>query len=256
MQELLTTEALVGLLTLTLLEIVLGIDNIVFISILSGKLPPEDQEKARKWGLGLAVITRVIFLLSIGVIMRLQNDFVKLYGMGFSGKDVILILGGAFLIFKATKELHGKLEGEEHVAGPGKVGSTLLKIVAQILVIDLVFSIDSVITAVGMVKQVEVMIAAVIISVAIMLIFVGKLSNFVEAHPTIKVLALSFLLLIGANLVAEGFGQHIPKGYTYFAMAFSLLVELLNIKARSKAKPVTLRHNYPAEPGPDEVGLG
>ncbi|MEQ1822754.1 MAG: TerC family protein [Fimbriimonadaceae bacterium] len=252
LDQLLTPEALVGLLTLTLLEIVLGIDNIVFISILSAKLPKEDQAKARQWGLGLAVITRIIFLLSIGWIMRLENTLFTL-GRGFSGKDLILILGGAFLIFKATKELHGKLEGEEHKSGPSKVATSLAAIVAQILVVDLVFSIDSVITAVGMVKQVEVMICAVIISVAIMLAFVGKLSDFVDAHPTIKVLALSFLLLIGANLIADGFGQHIPKGYTYFAMAFSLGIELFNIKARSKSAPVALRHNYPVEPDPEDL---
>jgi predicted tellurium resistance membrane protein TerC len=256
MQQFLTTEALVGLLTLTLLEIVLGIDNIVFISILAGKLPKEQQAKARKWGLGLAVITRILFLLFIGVIMGLKTEVFKAFDHGFSGKDLILIAGGAFLIWKATKELHGKLEGVEHETNMGKVMTSLAATVAQILVIDLVFSIDSVITAVGMVEQVEIMITAVIISVAIMLISVGKLSDFVDAHPTIKVLALSFLLLIGANLIADGFGQHIPKGYTYFAMAFSLAVELFNIKARAKLTPVALRHNYPVEPGAEDVPHG
>jgi predicted tellurium resistance membrane protein TerC len=174
-EHLLTTEALVGLLTLTLLEIVLGIDNIVFISILAGKLPKEDQAKARKLGLGLAVVTRIIFLLSIGLIMRLEKDLFTVMGQGISGRDLILILGGAFLIFKATKELHGKLEGEEHNTTVGRAAASLSMIVLQILVVDLVFSIDSVITAVGMVKQVEIMIIAVVISVAIMLAFVGKL---------------------------------------------------------------------------------
>ncbi len=239
----------IGLLTLTALEIVLGIDNIVFISILSGKLPAEQRHKARQVGLMLAVVTRIIFLLSIGVIMRLNKDLFLLFGQGISGRDLVLILGGGFLIAKATIEIHNKLEGEEHHGGGSNLKqATFASVVAQILVIDLVFSIDSVITAVGMVPQIEVMIGAVLISVAFMLLFVGKLSDFVEAHPTVKVLALAFLVLIGANLVGEGFGAHIPKGYTYFAMAFSVVVEMLNIKLRKKHKPVELRHNYPADP--------
>lgn len=245
----------VGLLTLTILEIVLGIDNIVFISILSAKLPKEQQEKARQLGLALAVITRILFLLSIGIIMRLEKDLFGLFGQGISGRDLILILGGLFLIAKATHEIHGKLEGEEHVSSTGgKVATSMASVIAQILVIDLVFSIDSVITAVGMVKHVEVMIGAVIISVIFMLMFVGKLSNFVDKHPTVKILALAFLVLIGGNLLAEGFGQHVPKAYTYFAMAFSVIVELINIKVRGKSvPPVVLRHNYPDGPV-DEVG--
>lgn len=241
----------IGLLTLTLLEIVLGIDNIVFISILSGKLPPELRQKARQIGLGLAVITRILFLLSIGLVMRLEKPLFTVVGQGISGRDLILILGGAFLIAKATYEIHHKLEGEEHTdSGPKKVSASLPGVIAQILVIDLVFSIDSVITAVGMVKHVEVMIGAVIISVIFMLVFVGKLSDFVEKHPTVKILALAFLVLIGGNLVAEGFGAHVPKAYTYFAMAFSVVVELINIKMRKKSTPppVELRHNYPDAP--------
>ncbi len=242
-------QAWIGLLTLTALEIVLGIDNIVFISILSGKLPVEQRQKARQTGLALAVITRILFLLSIGVIMKLNADLFRIAGQGISGKDLVLIIGGGFLIAKATIEIHNKLEGEEHHGQAGTLKKAAFgAVVAQILVIDLVFSIDSVITAVGMVPHIEVMIGAVLISVAFMLMFVGKLSDFVEEHPTVKMLALAFLVLIGANLVGEGFGAHIPKGYTYFAMAFSVVVEMLNIKLRKRIKPVELRHNYPAEP--------
>lgn len=237
----------IGLLTLTALEIVLGIDNIVFISIISGKLPKEQQAKARKIGLMLAVLTRILFLLSIGLIMRMSADLFHIGPQGISGRDIVLILGGTFLIGKATLEIHNKLEGHEHEPSTGgKVGATMASVVAQILVVDLVFSIDSVVTAVGMVKQIEVMIAAVVISVAFMLAFVGKLSDFVDKHPTVKMLALAFLVLIGANLVGEGFGAHIPKAYTYFAMAFSIIVEMLNLKMKGKSsKPVELRHNYP-----------
>lgn len=238
----------IGLLTLTALEIVLGIDNIVFISILSGKLPEEQRAKARQVGLMLAVVTRILFLLSIGVIMRLSADLFSIAGNGISGRDLVLLVGGLFLIGKATVEIHNKLEGVEHAQSAGKVGATFAGVVAQILVIDLVFSIDSVITAVGMVKHIEVMVAAVIISVAFMLAFVGKLSDFVDKHPTVKMLALAFLVLIGANLVAEGLGQHIPKGYTYAAMAFSVIVEMLNLKMKKAGEVVALRHNYPADP--------
>ena len=246
-------QAWIGLLTLTGLEIVLGIDNIVFISILSGKLPPEQRAKARQLGLGLAVITRVLFLMSIGLIMKMNTDLFPLFGQGISGKDLVLIIGGGFLIAKATVEIHNKLEGEEHSAEGGSVKKVAMSaVIVQILAVDLVFSIDSVVTAVGMVPYVEVMIAAVLISVAFMMVFVGKLSDFVEAHPTVKMLALAFLVLIGANLVGEGFGAHIPKGYTYFAMAFSVMVEMLNIRLRKKTAPVHLRHNYPAEPEPTD----
>lgn len=240
----------IGFLSLAALEIVLGIDNIVFISILSGKLPVEQRAKARQLGLMLAVITRILFLMSIGVIMRMSSDLFHIGSQGISGRDLVLLIGGAFLIGKATLEIHNKLEGVEHHGSGNPVkAASMAAVIAQILVIDLVFSIDSVITAVGMVKHIEVMIAAVIVSVAFMLAFVGQLSDFVEKHPTVKMLALAFLVLIGANLIAEGAGQHIPKGYTYFAMAFSVLVEMLNLKLKQKAvDPVELRHNYPVEP--------
>lgn len=246
-------QAWIGLLTLTGLEIVLGIDNIVFISILSGKLPPEQRAKARQLGLGLAVITRILFLLSIGLVMRMNSDLFSLFGQGISGRDLVLIVGGGFLIAKATVEIHNKLEGVEHASNPSLGKAAFTAVIIQILAVDLVFSIDSVVTAVGMVPYVEVMIAAVMISVGFMLVFVGKLSDFVEAHPTVKMLALAFLVLIGANLVGEGFGAHIPKGYTYFAMAFSVVVEMLNIKMKKTVKPVELRHNYPADPEPGDL---
>lgn len=238
----------IGLLTLAALEIVLGIDNLVFISILSGKLPANQRVRARRLGLSLAVITRILFLFSIGLIMKLSADLFHVWGQGISGRDLVLILGGGFLIAKATLEIHSKLEGaEHHGSGPSK-SLTFGAVILQILIIDLVFSIDSVITAVGMVSHIEVMVAAVLISVAFMLVFVNKLSDFVEEHPSVKMLALAFLVLIGTNLVAEGFGAHIPKGYTYAAMAFSVIVEMLNIRYRSRQKPVELRHNYPVEP--------
>jgi predicted tellurium resistance membrane protein TerC len=243
--ELLTSaEAWIGFLTLFMLELVLGIDNIVFISILAGRLPEEDRPRARTIGLSLALITRILFLLGVGIIASLTKPWFTVLGAEIGGRSLILLLGGGFLIYKATKEIHHKLEGNDETAD-SKVVPKMAAVVAQILVIDLVFSIDSVITAVGMVKWVEVMIAAVIASVGFMLWFSGPLSKFVERHPSIKMLALSFLILIGANLVGEALGQHIPKGYTYFAMAFSLLVEMLNIRHRSKTEPVRLREEMP-----------
>lgn len=221
----------IGLLTLTLLEVVLGIDNIIFISILSSKLPKNQQAKARYVGLTLAFVMRVLLLLSITWIMGLQKPLFTLFGTAFSGKSIILLLGGLFLVGKATHEIHDKLEGEEGETSK-KVASRFGPVVFQIVLIDLVFSVDSVITAVGMVKYVGVMIAAVMISIAFMMVSAGKVADFVDRHPTVKMLALSFLVLIGVNLIAEGFGHHIPKGYTYFAMAFSVLVEMLNIKLR------------------------
>ncbi len=240
----------VSLLTLTILEIVLGIDNIVFISILAGKLPEAEREKARKLGLMLAMGTRILFLLAIGLIMKLTNPVVSLPFLGHGGdlsvKDLILLAGGLFLIYKAVKEIHHKLEGDEpHSEGGGTPGLTVAKVVAQILVIDIVFSIDSVITAVGMAKHVEVMIVAVVISVLVMLAYSGPVARFVDRHPTVKMLALSFLILIGVNLVAEALGQHIEKGYTYFAMAFAVGVEMLNLRLRSKSDPVHLRSTMP-----------
>lgn len=245
-----TADVWVGLLTLTILEIVLGIDNLVFISILSGKLPPEQRAKARQIGLALAVVTRIIFLLCIGWMMRLTNPLFAVAGVEITGKGLILLAGGLFLIAKATMEIHAKLEGAEHHADGGKGAAKrgMAGVIAQILVIDLVFSIDSVITAVGMVPHIEVMIIAVLIAVGVMLAFVNTISDFVEKHPTVKMLALAFLVLIGVNLIADGLGQHIPKGYTYFAMAFSVLVEMLNIRLKkATSPPVALRHNYPDE---------
>ena len=236
-----------ALLTLTALEIVLGIDNVVFIAILAGKLPADQQNRARKVGLSLALITRILLLLTLTWIMGLVHPLFTLWGeaseknpTSISGRDLILILGGLFLIWKSTREIHEKLEGEEgHVST--RVAPSFSAVIVQILILDIVFSLDSVITAVGMADQIGVMIAAVVIAVGFMLLFAGAISGFVDRHPTVKMLALSFLVLIGVNLLAEGFGQHIPKGYTYFAMAFSVLVELLNLKMRARSKtPVHL----------------
>jgi predicted tellurium resistance membrane protein TerC len=234
MSELFSFENLIALLTLTAMEIVLGIDNIVFLAILSGKLKPEQRVRARRIGLGLAMIMRILLLLAIKWVMGLTTPLVSLGAHGVSGRDLILLAGGLFLIAKATHEIHEKLEGgEHHVEGRGG-RAAFGPVVAQIVVIDLVFSLDSVITAVGMASRIEIMIIAVVIAVLIMMWFAGAVSAFVERHPTIKMLALSFLLLIGIMLVAEGCHRHIERGYVYFAMAFSLFVEMLNIRA-SKA---------------------
>ena len=231
----------VALLTLTALEIVLGVDNIIFISILSSKLPLEQQKKARNLGLLGAFVTRILFLLSITWIMRLEADLFTVFGNGISGRDLILIVGGFFLVGKATHEIHDKLEGDdESQEEANRAGRSLTAVVAQIMLVDVVFSIDSVVTAVGMAESVIVMILANVIALVFMLAASGRLSAFVDRHPTIKMLALSFLVLIGTNLVAEGFGVHVPKGYTYSAMAFSVLVELLNLRVRAKTPPVKL----------------
>jgi predicted tellurium resistance membrane protein TerC len=229
----------IGLLTLTVLEIVLGIDNIIFISILASRLPRDEQPKARSLGLLGAFVSRILLLLGISWIVRLTAPFFSVLGHGVSGRDLILIVGGLFLIAKATYEIHHRLEdvGDPAQAGAKAAGS-LVAVVAQIAVIDIVFSLDSVITAVGMVDQVSIMIAANVIALGVMLLAAGPISDFVDRHPTVKMLALAFLILIGTNLVAEGIGQHIPKGYTYFAMAFSVLVEMLNLKIRGKATDV------------------
>jgi len=254
MIELLSNPAAwISLVTLTLLEIVLGIDNIIFISILSSKLPEHQQKKARKLGLALAMITRVLLLLSLSWVMSLTSDIFNigswfnltdaewLKKLAISGRDIILLVGGLFLIYKSTHEIHLKLEGEEDESGAPKVHS-FSGVITQILLLDIVFSLDSVITAVGMAEHVEIMIAAVVIAVLIMMVSANAISNFVNHHPTVKMLALSFLLLIGVSLLAEGFDQHIPKGYIYFAMAFSILVEMLNLKMKKNAqKPVELR---------------
>jgi len=233
----------ISLLTLTGLEIVLGIDNVIFISILANKLPAEQRARARSLGLGLALITRILLLCSLAWIMRLSTPLFSMLDHAVTGRDLILIFGGLFLIAKSTHEIHGKLEGEDGSGSSGKVVSFGMTIV-QILLLDIVFSLDSVITAVGMANQLSVMITAVIIAVIVMLAFAGAISGFVERHPTIKMLALSFLILIGVTLIADGFGQHVPKGYIYFSMAFSLGVELLNLKLRSRQKPVALHQPY------------
>jgi predicted tellurium resistance membrane protein TerC len=236
-------EIWVALLTLTLLEVVLGIDNVVFISILSGKLPVEQQARARKLGLSLALITRVLLLLGISWVAGLTRPLFEIFKHPVSGRDLILLIGGLFLIAKSTHEIHGKLEGEED-HGNKRIAPSFASVIVQILLLDIVFSLDSVITAVGMVDQVSIMIIAVVIALFFMLLFAGKISTFIERHPTLKMLALSFLILIGVALVAEGFHHKIPKGYIYFSMAFSLGVEILNIKLRPKATPVHLHQAY------------
>lgn len=231
MLELLSIENLIALLTLTSLEIVLGIDNLVFITILTGKLPAESRPTARRIGVGLAMFGRIGLLLAISWVMGLTETWFEVIGHSFSGKDLILLGGGLFLIAKSTHEIHDQMEGP-HEAAVGKGGAAKFgPVIAQIVVIDLVFSLDSVITAVGMAREVAVMVAAIVISVGVMMYFAGAVSEFVEKHPTIKVLALSFLLLIGVMLTAEGLGRHIEKGYIYFAMSFSLVVEMINLRA-------------------------
>ncbi len=244
-------QAWVALGTLTLLEIVLGIDNVVFISILSGRLPEEQQTRARTVGLGLAMGGRILLLLSLGWIMGLEAPLFTVFSQEISGRDLILLIGGLFLLTKATHEIHDKLEGEEDEAEVEAKRPSFKKVLIQILVLDLVFSLDSVITAVGMAKYVPVMILAVVLAVGVMMVTAAKVSSFIERHPTVKMLALSFLLLIGLSLVAEGLAFHIPKGYVYFAMTFSMLVEMLNLrlhaKDKKKSEPVDLRNTrwYP-----------
>lgn len=229
-------ETWVAFLTLTALELVLGIDNIIFISILAGKLPKEDQEKARKVGLSLAMFMRIGLLFMLSWLVGLTKPLFEVLGQGFSGRDLILLLGGMFLVGKATMEIHERIEGEEHEQ-TANVKAKFTSVIIQILLLDIVFSLDSVITAVGMVDELPVMVAAVVVSVGLMLLWSGTVSAFVQRHPTVKMLALSFLLLIGMSLVAEGFGHHIPKGYIYFAMAFSVGVEMLNLRSRAAADP-------------------
>jgi predicted tellurium resistance membrane protein TerC len=236
-------EGWIALLTLTVLEIVLGIDNIVFISILAGKLRPEEREKARRVGLGLAMFIRIALLLSITWVMGLTAPIFSVTRHEISGRDLILIIGGLFLIAKSTHEIHDKLEGEEGHAS-GKIAASFTGVIIQILLLDIVFSLDSVITAVGMAEDVAVMIIAVVIAVAVMMLSAAAISDFVDRHPTVKMLALSFLLLIGVSLIAEGFEQHIPKGYIYFAMGFSIFVEMINLRVRSKGQPVQLHQPY------------
>jgi predicted tellurium resistance membrane protein TerC len=254
--DLASPEVWISLLTLTMLEIVLGIDNVVFISILTGKLPLELRRRARTIGLSLAMGMRVLLLLSISWIIKLTDPIISVFGEELSGRDLILLGGGLFLLAKSTYEIHEKLEAREghaNLHGAPSFNSTIL----QILVLDIVFSLDSVITAVGTAEHVEIMIAAVMIAVGVMLISSGTISTFVEEHPTVKILALSFLLLIGMSLVAEGWELHIPKGYIYFAMGFSVFVEFLNINLRKKeTPPVHLRAGYSETTAPPQVEVG
>ena len=236
-------QAWIGFVTLAVLEIVLGIDNVVFISILAGKLPAEQRARARRLGLGMAMVMRILMLLGISWIVRLTAPLFTVLGQEISGRDLVLLVGGLFLLGKATHEIHDKLEGEEGEAS-ARVAPSFASVIVQITLLDIVFSLDSVITAVGMVQQVGVMIAAVVVAVAFMMFFAGAISGFVERHPTVKMLALSFLLMIGVMLIAEGLGHHIPKGYVYFSMAFSVFVEALNIRLRKVSRPVHLHQPY------------
>jgi predicted tellurium resistance membrane protein TerC len=238
-------EAWIALFTLTVLEIVLGIDNIIFISILVGKLPDRQQPRARRLGLFLAMFLRIGLLASIAWMARLTAPLFTVLGQGISGRDLILLVGGVFLLFKSTREIHERLEGDEAEAS-ARAAASFVAVIVQVLLLDIVFSLDSVITAVGMANQLPVMIAAVVIAVGVMMFAAGPIGNFVARHPTIKMLALSFLLLIGMSLIAEGLGRHIPKGYIYFAMAFSVFVEMLNLWSRKgKARPVKLHEPQP-----------
>lgn len=250
-------QAWIGLLTLTVLEIVLGIDNIIFISLLSNRLPAEQRSFGRKMGLAVALISRILLLLAIGWIAQLTTpilhlplSFLSEEGQNFSWRDLILLTGGLFLIYKAVREIHEKLEGSEEAAHGNGAKVTLASVLVQIMIIDVVFSLDSVITAVGMVKEVSVMIVAVIIAVGFMMFAVNAIAAFVDDHPTIKILALAFLVLIGVNLVAEATGQHIEKGYTYFAMAFAVGVEMLNLKMRKKTDRSVELHEPHLPPDP------
>ena len=245
MDWLMDPHAWVGFATLLALEIVLGIDNVVFISILAGKLPASQQAKARFLGLGLAMVMRIVLLFSIAWVIRLTAPLFTIFNQEISGRDLILIIGGLFLIAKATHEIHQKLEGEEGRSSSAYVAPTFTSVIVQILLLDIVFSLDSVITAVGMVNEIGIMVTAVVIAVIFMMVFSGPISGFVERHPTVKMLALSFLLLIGMTLIAEGWDLHIPRGYVYSAMAFSVFVELLNLRVKkARGAPVKLHEPY------------
>lgn len=241
-------DIIISLITLIALEVVLGIDNIIFISILASKLPPEQQRKARLWGILLAMLLRLGLLAAISVIIKLDNELFPLFDISISGKDLILILGGLFLLYKSTKEIYHKIEGEHEDMDYKGGKSTFANIIGQILLLDLVFSIDSIITAVGLATEIWVMYTAVIITVVIMLIAAAPISNFVNKHPAFKILALSFLMLIGFTLLVEGFHVYIPKGYVYFAMAFAMLVDIIQMKvAGKKSHPVKLNEHYSGE---------
>jgi predicted tellurium resistance membrane protein TerC len=238
-----TSTGLLALVTLTFLEIVLGVDNVIFISILSGKLPRDQQERARRTGLLAAMGMRILLLLSISWIVRLTAPLFSVLDRPISGRDLILIGGGLFLLGKATLEIHERLEGEEGHSS-ARVAPTFAAVIAQIMALDIVFSLDSVITAVGMADDIAIMVTAVVLSVGVMMFSAASISGFVNRHPTVKVLALSFLLLIGVSLVGDGLGMHIPKGYIYFAMGFSVFVEMINLRVRGKAAPVKLHQPY------------
>jgi predicted tellurium resistance membrane protein TerC len=240
-------ESWIALITLIVLELVLGVDNIIFISILAGKLPKNDQARARTTGIILAVFSRILLLLSLSWIISLEEPLFYILGFGFSGHNLILLAGGLFLLYKSTSEIHDKLEGQEGHAS-AKVAANFTSVIIQIMLLDIVFSLDSVITAVGMSSELMIMIIAVVIAAGVMIFTSGPIGEFVESHPTVKMLALSFLLMIGLTLIAEGFGQHIPKGYVYFAMGFSVFVEIINLRVRDKhVKPVNLREPYREE---------
>jgi predicted tellurium resistance membrane protein TerC len=239
-----SAEGWAALLTLTVLEIVLGIDNIIFIAIVAGTLPHAQRDRARKVGLFLAMFIRIALLLSIVWVMSLTRPLTTIFGFAVSGRALILAGGGLFLIYKSTREIHENLEGDDPGHAP-RAAASFAGVIIQILLLDIVFSLDSVITAVGMAEYVSIMVAAIVIAVFAMLFASTAIANFVERHPTVKMLALAFLLLIGLTLIAEGLGQHVPKGYIYFAMAFSVFVEMINLRMRSKARAVHLRRNLP-----------
>lgn len=242
----LTSDGLIALATLTFLEVVLGVDNVIFISVLSGKLRLEEQPRARRIGLIAAMGMRILLLMSLAWIIRLKEPLFTVLDQRFSGRDLILIFGGVFLLAKATLEIHDRLEGEEG-HGSSRVAASFGAVIFQIMLLDVVFSLDSVITAVGMADDLSIMVAAVVIAVGIMMFSAEPISAFVNRHPTVKILALSFLLLIGVSLVADGFGLHIPKGYIYFAMGFSVFVEMVNLRLRKGAAPVKLHQPYVGE---------
>jgi len=246
MEWLLDPDIWIALVTLTALEIVLGVDNVVFISILAGKLPEHQVASARRLGLSLAMLTRILLLFSISQIIRLTQPLFTVVGQEISGRDLILIVGGLFLLGKATFEIHDRLEGEEGAAGAA-AGSSFRSTIVQIMLLDIIFSLDSVITAVGMAEDIAIMIAAVVVAVGIMVFSAAPISAFVGKHPTVKVLALSFLLMIGVALIGDGFGMHIPKGYIYFAMGFSVFVEMINLRVRAVSAPVRLHERYSDE---------
>jgi predicted tellurium resistance membrane protein TerC len=246
----LSSEGLLALVTLTFLEVILGVDNVIFISILSGKLPQAQQRRARRTGLFAAMLMRIVLLLSIAWIIRLTAPLFSVFGRDISGRDMILIGGGLFLLGKATIEIHDRLEGEEG-HGSARVAPSFMATIVQIMLLDIVFSLDSVITAVGMADDVAIMVAAVVLAVGIMMFSAETISGFVNRHPTVKVLALSFLLLIGLSLIGDGLGQHIPKGYIYFAMGFSVFVEMINLRVRNAGRPVHLHQSYVSDSEPN-----